>query len=227
MNREQLETWLEQGLSLDRIGQLVGRHPSTVSYWLRKHGLIPNGKAKHSARGGIDRDCLSVLVTQGLPIRAIAEELGVSQTTVRHWIARHDLPRPVEVRRAHIDAAKRMGQRTLAGKCKTHGDTTFVIENSGRVRCRRCRMEAVAEWRRRTKKRLIDEAGGCCTLCGYDRNQAALQFHHLDPDQKAFALSTRGLTRSLAELRLEAAKCVVLCANCHSEVEVGAASLSK
>jgi hypothetical protein len=50
---------------------------------------------------------------------------------------------------------------------------------------------------------------------------AALQFHHLDPARKSFALSRNGVTRSLAELRAEAAKCVVLCANCHAEVEVG------
>jgi hypothetical protein len=29
----------------------------------------------------------------------------------------------------------------------------------------------------------------------------------------------RGITRSLARLRAEAAKCVLLCANCHAEVE--------
>jgi hypothetical protein len=77
------------------------------------------------------------------------------------------------------------------------------------------------------KKLLVEEAGGCCALCGYRRNQGALQFHHLEPAQKAFALSTRGMTRSLARLRVEAAKCVLLCANCHAEVEAGAASLSK
>jgi hypothetical protein len=48
---------------------------------------------------------------------------------------------------------------------------------------------------------------------------AALEFHHLDPSQKEFAISVRGVTRSLEELRREAAKCVVLCANCHAEVE--------
>jgi hypothetical protein len=50
---------------------------------------------------------------------------------------------------------------------------------------------------------------------------AALEFHHLDPGQKEFALSVRGLTRSLEEVRREAAKCIVLCANCHAEVEAG------
>jgi transposase len=227
MDRDQLEAWLEQGLSLERIGEIVDRHPSTVSYWLKRHDLVPNGKAKHAAKGGVDRGRLESLVADGRPIRAIAEELGVSQSTVRHWIARYDLRQPLQVRRADREAAIRGGRRTLMRNCRRHGKTIFVIENSGRVRCRRCRMEAVAKWRRRVKRRLVDEAGGCCALCGYDRNQRVLQFHHVDPAEKAFGLAKGGLTRSFAELRREAAKCVLLCANCHAEVEAGAASLSK
>ena len=73
----------------------------------------------------------------------------------------------------------------------------------------------------RTKVRLVEEAGGACAVCGYDRLAGALHFHHLDPSEKSFALSVRGLTRSIADLRAEAAKCVLLCANCHAEVEGG------
>ena len=65
---------------------------------------------------------------------------------------------------------------------------------------------------------------GACALCGYDRASAALQFHHLEPTEKAFALSGRGMTLSLAAAREEAAKCVLLCANCHAEVEAGLAA---
>jgi hypothetical protein len=96
-----------------------------------------------------------------------------------------------------------------------------VIENSGRARCRKCRIERVSEWRRRTKARLVEETGGKCEICGYDRCFAALQFHHRDPSEKSFALSLRGRIRSIDRLRAEAAKCVLLCANCHAAVEVG------
>lgn len=36
-----------------------------------------------------------------------------------------------------------------------------------------------------------------------------------------------GLTKSLESLREEARKCVLLCANCHSEVEWGVATLAE
>jgi hypothetical protein len=53
---------------------------------------------------------------------------------------------------------------------------------------------------------------------------AALEFHHLTPEEKAFSLSEEGVTRSLARARAEARKCVLLCANCHGEVEAGVAA---
>jgi hypothetical protein len=67
----------------------------------------------------------------------------------------------------------------------------------------------------------VSEAGGACRLCGYDRYPGALHFHHLDPGEKRFRLSEQGATRSLSLLREEARKCVLLCANCHAEVEGG------
>ena len=95
----------------------------------------------------------------------------------------------------------------------------------GYYRCLLCRAQAVARRRRAVKRILIEEAGGACRLCGYDRAPAALQFHHLDPAQKSFQLSRRGATIALDAARAEVAKCVLLCANCHAEVEAGVATV--
>jgi hypothetical protein len=111
------------------------------------------------------------------------------------------------------------------GICDAHGPTTFGRRADGYYRCLACRADAVVKRRRAVKRMLVDEAGGACRLCGYDRSLAALQFHHLDPGQKAFSLSRRGVTLSLEAARTEAAKCVLLCANCHAEVEGGVATL--
>ena len=67
---------------------------------------------------------------------------------------------------------------------------------------------------------LLDEAGGRCAACGYDRCTANLHFHHVDPATKAFAVNMR-YGRSLEAYRQEAKKCDLLCANCHGEVEFG------
>jgi hypothetical protein len=79
--------------------------------------------------------------------------------------------------------------------------------------------------RRRIKATLVEEAGGACALCGYDRSPIALQFHHLEAERKRFGIAERGMGRALATARAEAAKCVLLCANCHAEVEAGVATL--
>ena len=61
--------------------------------------------------------------------------------------------------------------------------------------------------------------------CGFAEHPAALQFHHVDPATKSFSLSVQGVTRSLAKARAEARKCVLLCANCHAQVEARAVDL--
>jgi hypothetical protein len=57
-------------------------------------------------------------------------------------------------------------------------------------------------------------------VCGYDRCAGALCFHHIDPATKSFPLTVAG-GRSLPALRAEARKCVLVCANCHAEIEAG------
>jgi hypothetical protein len=59
----------------------------------------------------------------------------------------------------------------------------------------------------------------------YDRYPGALQFHHLDPRSKQLHVSQNGITLSLETIRDEVRKCVLLCSNCHAEVEGGIASV--
>jgi 5-methylcytosine-specific restriction endonuclease McrA len=110
--------------------------------------------------------------------------------------------------------------------CADHGKTPFLLEGRGYYRCKKCRSEAVARRRRRLKEILVTEAGGRCCICGYDRSVAALHFHHVQPDDKRMAVSARGIPYSLETLRAEARKCVLLCSNCHAEVENGLATVS-
>jgi hypothetical protein len=61
--------------------------------------------------------------------------------------------------------------------------------------------------------------GGKCRVCGYKKYVGALDFHHINPNLKSFALSVKGLCYSWDKILEEARKCVVLCKNCHAEVE--------
>jgi hypothetical protein len=174
---------------------------------------------RHVARGGIEAEQLRELIERNLTTREIAEELGVGQTTVRHWLRRHGL----STRRARGPAP---ADAVVVRECRTHGLTEFVkYSDTDHHRCRRCRYDRVVARRRRIKEILVAEAGGACEICGYNRYAGALQFHHRDPAEKEFGIAVNGSARSLERARAEARKCVLLCANCHAEVEWGAANL--
>lgn len=216
MERELLEQCLAEGMSLEAIGKRVGKHESTVSYWLKKHGLVAVRAEKHSAKGAPSKEEMERLLAAGLSQREVADRLDRSLATIRHWMKRYELKRTPRRKRESKE-----GSREMVYRCRRHGDTSFVREGRGYFRCKRCRVEATARRRHRLKRILVEEAGGKCALCGYSRCVRALEFHHLDPDTKQYELGFRGCTRSLASLREEASKCALLCSNCHAEVEAG------
>jgi excisionase family DNA binding protein len=223
MDRSWLAAQLAAGRSIESIAREVGKHPSTVRHWVTEHGLVSRFAERHAAKGPPTRGVMAVLVAEELTVQQIAERLGIGATTVRYWLRKYGL-RTVRAR----GARPAPDQQVVIRNCRRHGYTAWVRTGSGgRFRCKRCRTAAVTARRRRVKQLLIDEAGGCCVLCGYDRFPGALQFHHLDPAEKSFALSVPGVTRSLEKARAEAAKCVLMCANCHAEVEGGLATIRR
>jgi transposase len=94
MEREALAAQLAQGRSIEAIARDCGRAASTVAYWVNKHGLTSAHAARHAPRGGIERERLAALVEEGLSIRAMAERLEVSYTTVRHWLKTYAIRTP-------------------------------------------------------------------------------------------------------------------------------------
>lgn len=70
------------------------------------------------------------------------------------------------------------------------------------------------------RRKIIDikkQGGGACAFCGYDKNFAALDFHHVDPTQKEFSVNS-AMKETSAQVAREIEKCVLLCRNCHQEL---------
>lgn len=80
---------------------------------------------------------------------------------------------------------------------------------------------AVAKRRRAIKLKAIAYKGGRCVCCGYDQYPGVLDFHHIDQSTKEFSIGARGYTRSWEKIKLELDKCILVCANCHREIELG------
>lgn len=79
--------------------------------------------------------------------------------------------------------------------------------------------EATTKARQKRKADLVYLMGGKCILCGYDKCQQALEFHHIDKNTKKYGLSS-GNCHSWEEDIEEVKKCALVCSNCHKEIEV-------
>lgn len=65
----------------------------------------------------------------------------------------------------------------------------------------------------------IMRRGGACEICGYCKNIAALEFHHINPEEKEFNVDMRKFSNmNLEKLEAELEKCILVCANCHREL---------
>ena len=109
--------------------------------------------------------------------------------------------------------------------CQKHGMTEHVEEVGGYFRCKRCRNNHTIERRKTVKLQLVQQFGGKCKVCLYDRCIGNLTFHHLDPSVKDFNVSAKGQSLSLERVKREAEKCVLLCCRCHGELHAGLISV--
>ena len=72
------------------------------------------------------------------------------------------------------------------------------------------------------KQILINTFGGKCQLCGYNKTNSALEFHHTNKDEKEFNISKYSGNNSITyDMAKELTRVVLLCANCHREVGGG------
>ena len=78
MEPDWLRSRLESGRSIESIAREAGKAPSTVAYWVNKHGLASTHASKHAARGPIERSALQALLAEGLTIRDMAVRLDRS-----------------------------------------------------------------------------------------------------------------------------------------------------
>lgn len=77
--------------------------------------------------------------------------------------------------------------------------------------------------RKNQRRKLVKIFGGKCMICGYSKCFAALSFHHLNPKEKEFTL---GAYKSYRSTLIEAAKCILVCNNCHTEIHQGLVKIS-
>lgn len=175
--------------------------------------------------GGISRALLEELIALGLSQRGIAARIGCSQGTVKHWLREYELRTQPRGRGSSYRADGTSGDRREE-PCPKHGQAVYVYTPSARrFVCRQCNTDAVDRRRQSNKDVLLDIFGSKCETCSYSASRRALEFHHIDPQQKEFGISGSNWTLARERLESEARKCALLCSNCHAEVEDGIRTL--
>lgn len=161
----------------------------------------------------IDKAELGNLLDAQLSYKQIAEHFGCSVSVIQRRMDEWNLRRRPKGLKYDEDAPKH-----IARECTIHGVVRHRLETSrGKrwYRCLKCGNEYGQKVRKSIKEALVEEFGGKCQICGYNRCLSVLQFHHKDPKQKIKSVSQ---FKTLVSAREEAQKCDLLCSNCHDEI---------
>jgi len=172
---------------------------------------------------------------QGLSQSNISTKLRISLASVNLWCNRFDSQKEYNLTHKKID------QKTIKDIISTYNNTLSLKKthdcfkhiigkrsiknilikegcyiNKTQRNTKRQKSINVIKWKQRKKIELVKYKGGKCEICGYDKCIQALEFHHLDPLQKDFTISSNSF--SFEKMKKEADKCILVCSNCHKEI---------
>jgi len=91
-------------------------------------------------------------------------------------------------------------------------DKSFAWKGGKKKRDRECDRRK----RKENKLKAIEYCGGECKHCGYNKCIDAMDFHHLNPEEKDLNIKSL-INCSWSRIEEELKKCILLCANCHRE----------
>ncbi|MFA7289203.1 MAG: hypothetical protein WC055_10025 [Melioribacteraceae bacterium] len=167
----------------------------------------------------MEKKLLIGLINENLSTRKIADKVGKSQGTIKYWLAKYDLKTNYLVHNV-----KEQLDYKVCSVCNIELKIDKFYKGNNKVNrhsyCKSCLNSLTVDRQRNLKKQCIKYKGGKCIVCNYDKYDGALEFHHLIPEEKDFTIG-QYKNRSFENLKSELDKCVLLCSNCHREVEGG------
>lgn len=115
-----------------------------------------------------------------------------------------------------LDGTPRKDQRKhLCSECGEIDPSKFYGRK--RTMCGHCHNVYTQKLYVNKKRKAVEYKGNECTLCGYNKFYGALEFHHIDPNDKDENFVNMRHWR-WERMKIELDKCVLLCSNCHREV---------
>lgn len=174
----------------------------------------------------MDKQKLEEYIESGMSTTQIAKEEGKGKTTVRYWLDKYGLStKYTNFKDGYVPQGRILRVDGIpiqhCAKCQVSltEETGYWLEKkkSWLGYCRKCHNKYTVEKHRNNKKRAVEYKGGKCERCGYDRCIDALEFHHIDPNQKDKSFGNMKLMR-WDKQKKELELCILVCANCHREI---------
>lgn len=163
-----------------------------------------------------------------LSIKKISEKLKCSRSTASKWFTRNGLSdiglkkykeltdvEIIELKEYYKTHTKKETSLKFGVSETTvikHSDRKMVnIDTKGNARKYKLKRREVM------KQKSVVYKGGKCVKCGYNKCIQALEFHHIDSNNKSFSISGN-YNISWERIKNELNKCILICANCHREL---------
>ena len=156
----------------------------------------------------MEKELLTIMLNDNKSLTQISKITGKSLGSIRHWVEKYGL---MKINNTNCELCQNplVGKQSKFCSVKCRQQTVnFKHQNYTAQQARGLER----------KKKLIEIAGGECCDCGYKKNISALEFHHLNPEEKSFGIDLRKCSNlQWDKLVEEVKKCVLICANCHRE----------
>ena len=228
--KSELEKLIDEGYTQKKIAEKYDVGRTTIQRWLKKYDLKTTTSRTKGILDEHSKPELENLVNQGLSLNDMCKKYGISDDSVRYWLNKFDLKTK---NKSFEDGNHKIAGSTYdytlterkCSKCKTTKSINEFYKRSdrkGQVQsiCKTCNNS----FRKPIKSLAVKYKGNKCEICDNTYCYASFDFHHKNPKEKDFSLSSSSSKRycsSLDKIKDELDKCHLLCVNCHRETHYG------
>ena len=119
----------------------------------------------------MEKHILLQSIKENKSTRDISKEHNIGQTTVRYWLKKYGLK---------TNPLRRI--KFYFCKCGESNPDNFYGKQ--KKQCKKCFNDSRIKVFNETKQKAVDYKGGKCVACSYDKYIGALEFHHINPEEK-------------------------------------------
>lgn len=169
----------------------------------------------------MDKILLENLVNQGMSLNELKGILNKGQTTIRYWLKKYNLKTKHNSFKDGYNSFKKVdkeNQYCSGCQIKLNDNNSYYRKTKDiyHSQCKNCHSNYTLNKRLKFKEFCVNYKGGSCTRCGYDKVITALEFHHLNPNEKEIEPS-KMMNKKKEFIKNELDKCILICSNCHRE----------